>query len=175
MDANTRTTKRIEDKTMTRDDCYKSLLNTKVFVKDRSASIQCILFSLGFDWNGGKSCSSLVRRTDAPFLFISEDGKITCSNSTNHFYSMNNKEVSAEYILSMKYIDEELSVPYLSPWISVNEKLPPVEKYDMSIMVLAVNTEGKINFSKYDYDAEEWITPESDIFTHWMFLPKLPK
>lgn len=62
-----------------------------------------------------------------------------------------------------------------SPWISVNEKLPPVEKYDMSIMVLAVNTEGKINFSKYDYDVEEWITPESDIFTHWMFLPKLPK
>ena len=36
-----------------------------------------------------------------------------------------------------------------STWISVNEKLPPVEKYDMSIMVLAVNTEGKINFSKY--------------------------
>ena len=62
-----------------------------------------------------------------------------------------------------------------SPWISVNEKLPPVEKYDMSIMVLALNTEGKINFSKYDYDVEEWITPESDIFTHWMFLPKLPK
>lgn len=113
---------------MTRDDCYKSLLNTKVFVKDRSASIQCILFSLGFEWNGGRSCSSLVRRTDAPFLFISEDGKITCSNSTDHFYSMNNKEVSAEYILSMKYIDEELSVSYLSPWISVNEKLPPQQE-----------------------------------------------
>ena len=62
-----------------------------------------------------------------------------------------------------------------SPWISVNEKLPPVEKYNMSIMVLALNTEGEINFSKYDYDAKEWITPESDIFTHWMFLPKLPK
>ena len=97
---------------MTRDDCYKSLLNTKVFVKDRSASIQCILFSLGFEWNGGRSCSSLVRRTDAPFLFISEDGKITCSNSTDHFYSMNNKEVSAEYILSMKYVDEDIKNNY---------------------------------------------------------------
>ena len=62
-----------------------------------------------------------------------------------------------------------------SPWISVNEKLPPVEKYDMSIMVLAVNTERKINFSKYDYYREEWITLESEIFTHWMFLPELPK
>ena len=60
-----------------------------------------------------------------------------------------------------------------SPWISVNEKLPPVEKYNMSIMVLAVNTEGKIYFSKYDYDVEEWITPESDIFTHWMPIPEL--
>lgn len=45
----------------------------------------------------------------------------------------------------------------------------------MSIMVLALNTEWEINFSKYDYDAEEWITTESYIFTHWMFLPKLPK
>ena len=161
---------------MTRDDCYKSLLNTKVFVKDRSASIQCILFSLGFEWNGGKSCSSLVRRTDAPFLFISEDGKITCSNSTDHFYSMNNKEVSAEYILSMKYIDEELSVSYLSPWISVNEKLPPIEKDNLSIKVLVASTKGKIDFSRYDYDMEGWISPVLDIeFTHWMYLPKPTK
>lgn len=109
---------------MTRGDCYKSLLNTKVFVKDRSASIQCILFSLGFEWNGGGASRSLVKRIDAPFLFMSEDGKITCSNDTNHFYSTNNKEVSAEYILSMKYIDEGLSVPYLSPWIDVNKDMP---------------------------------------------------
>ena len=63
-----------------------------------------------------------------------------------------------------------------SPWISVNEKLPPVEKHDMSIMVLVVNTEGEINFSKYAYDTKEWLSPVSDIeFTHWMPLPKLPK
>lgn len=60
-------------------------------------------------------------------------------------------------------------------WISVNEKLPPVEKHDMSIMVLVVNTEGEINFSKYDYDTEEWLTPGLEIFTHWMPLPNLPK
>ena len=63
-----------------------------------------------------------------------------------------------------------------SPWISVNEKLPPVEKYDMSIMVLVVNTEGEINFSKYDYDTKEWLSPVPDIeFTHWMPLPTFPK
>ena len=62
------------------------------------------------------------------------------------------------------------------PWISVNEKLPPVEKHDMSIMVLVVNTEGEINFSRYDYDMGEWISPVPDIeFTYWMQLPNLPK
>ena len=63
-----------------------------------------------------------------------------------------------------------------SPWISVNEKLPPVEKHDMSIMVLVVNTKGEINFSRYDYDMKEWISPVLDIeFTYWMQLPNLPK
>ena len=63
-----------------------------------------------------------------------------------------------------------------SPWISVNEKLPLVEKHDMPIMALVMNTEGEINFSRYDYDMGEWISPVPDIeFTHWMSLPKLPK
>lgn len=63
-----------------------------------------------------------------------------------------------------------------SPWISVNEKLPPVEKDNLSIKVIVVSTKGKIDFSRYDYDIEEWISPVLDIeFTHWMLLPKLPK
>ena len=63
-----------------------------------------------------------------------------------------------------------------SPWISVNEKLPPVEKHDVSIMVLIMKTERKINFSRYDYDMGEWISPVPDIeFTHWMPLPTFPK
>ena len=164
---------------MTRDDCYKSLLNTKVFVKDRSASIQCILFSLGFEWNGGKSCSSLVRRTDAPFLFISEDGKITCSNSTNHFYSMNNKEVSAEYILSMKYIDEELSVPYLSPWISVDDDLPCYHEelthsnYTNRVLIAAKNGFVEVAFMSKIENVWVWDIPIK--VTHWMPMPGLPK
>ena len=63
-----------------------------------------------------------------------------------------------------------------SPWISVNEKLPPVEKDNLSIKVLVVSTKGKIDFSRYDYDMKGWISPVLDIeFTHWMQLPKLPK
>ena len=61
-------------------------------------------------------------------------------------------------------------------WISVNEKLPPIEKDNLSIKVFVVSTKGKIDFSRYDYDMEGWISPSLDIeFTHWMYLPKLPK
>ena len=63
-----------------------------------------------------------------------------------------------------------------SLWISVNEKLPQIEKDNLSIKVIVVSTKGKIDFSRYDYDIEGWISPVLDIeFTHWMPLPKLPK
>lgn len=63
-----------------------------------------------------------------------------------------------------------------SPWISVNEKLPPVEKDNLSIKVIVVSTKGKIDFSRYDYDMEGWISPVLDIeFTHWMHIHNLPK
>lgn len=62
------------------------------------------------------------------------------------------------------------------PWISVNEKLPPVEKDSLSIKVIVVSTKGIIDFSRYDYDIEGWISPVLDIeFTHWMPIPELPK
>ena len=61
-------------------------------------------------------------------------------------------------------------------WISVNEKLPPVENDNLSIRVIVVSTKGKIHFSRYDYDMKGWISPVLDIeFTHWMQLPKLPE
>lgn len=54
-------------------------------------------------------------------------------------------------------------------WISVNEKLPPVENDNLSIRVVVVSTKGKIHFSRYDYDMKGWISPVLDIkFTHWM-------
>ena len=63
-----------------------------------------------------------------------------------------------------------------SPWISVDEKLPPVEKDGLSIKVLVISTKGKIDFSRYDYDMGGWISPILDIiFTHWMLIPEPPK
>lgn len=76
-------------------------------------------------------------------------------------------------------LQEGLSIAYDNPklpWISVNEKLPPVEKDNLSIKVIVVSTKGKIDFSRYDYDIEGWISPVLDIeFTHWMPIPKLSK
>ena len=61
-------------------------------------------------------------------------------------------------------------------WISVNEKLPPIENDNLSIKVLVVSNKGKIHFSRYDYDMEGWISSVLDIvFTHWMPIPELPK
>ena len=52
-------------------------------------------------------------------------------------------------------------------WISVNERLPPKEKDELSIKVLVVSTKGKIDFSRYDYNMKGWISPVLDIiFTH---------
>ena len=63
-----------------------------------------------------------------------------------------------------------------SPWISVNEKLPPEEKDGLSIKVLVISSKNKITFSRYDYDVEGWISSVLDIvFTHWMPLPEPPK
>ena len=64
----------------------------------------------------------------------------------------------------------------ISPWISVNEKLPPEEKDGLSIKVLVISSKNKITFSRYDYDVKGWISSVLDIvFTHWMPLPEPPK
>lgn len=63
-----------------------------------------------------------------------------------------------------------------SPWVSVDEKLPPVEEDGLSIKVLVASSKGNIHLSRYDYKMGGWISPVLDIeFTHWMFLPEPPK
>lgn len=61
-------------------------------------------------------------------------------------------------------------------WVSVDEKLPPVEGDGLSIKVLVASSKGNIHLSRYDYNMGGWISPILDIvFTHWMFLPEPPK
>lgn len=61
-------------------------------------------------------------------------------------------------------------------WISVTDRLPEIEKDGLSKKVLVVSNKGKIDFSRYDYDMEGWISPILDIvFTNWMPIPKFSK
>lgn len=63
-----------------------------------------------------------------------------------------------------------------SSWVSVKECLPPEGEYGLSIRVLVLNTDKKISFGRYDYDAERWLGPGRDMkFTHWMLIPEPPK
>lgn len=63
-----------------------------------------------------------------------------------------------------------------SLWISANKLLPPEEEDGLSIKVLVASNKGNIQLSRYDYKMGGWISPILDIvFTHWMFLPELPK
>ena len=79
---------------------------------------------------------------------------------------------SIDFTVGAKWADEHPK----SPWISVKDKLPTEEKDGLSIKVLVVSTKGKIDFSRYDYDMEGWISPVLDIeFTHWMHIPEPTK
>lgn len=61
-------------------------------------------------------------------------------------------------------------------WIRVTDRLPEIETDGLSTKVLVVSNKGKINFSRYDYKMEGWISSILDIvFTHWMPIPELPK
>ena len=62
-----------------------------------------------------------------------------------------------------------------SPWISVKEKFPPEEKDGISIKVIVLSTMNNPHFSKYDYNMGGWISLYDIEFTHWMYLPELPK
>lgn len=63
-----------------------------------------------------------------------------------------------------------------SPWISVNEKLPPEEKDGLSIKVLVVSTKNEIYFRRYEHNMKRWLCPIPGAeFTHWMPLPEPPK
>lgn len=100
---------------MTQKEINKFLANTKVYVAGKSKEIQEKLFSLGYKWND--ECTGTdVHNTEAPFLFIYEDTLITMSSNMNHFCNHENREISAEEILSL-----ELTEPKYRPFKSNEE------------------------------------------------------
>lgn len=84
---------------MTRKEINNFLANTRVYVNGKSREIQEKLFSLGYKWNCGESN---VTRTYIPFLYIYSDMTFTCGNDMECFSIHENKEITAEQILTIK-------------------------------------------------------------------------
>ena len=86
---------------MTREEAIRFLINTKVYVKDKSREIQAKLFSLGFRWNLEYQ---KIHHIDKPFLFMYRDGAeffITYSTDVEWFNHHPSKEITAEDILNI--------------------------------------------------------------------------
>ena len=83
---------------MTKEEIKEFLDNTKVYVNGKSKEIQEKLFSFGYKWLGGNK----VQFMEEPFLFISDDGRITYSDDMVYFKNCEETEITAEQILSLE-------------------------------------------------------------------------
>lgn len=93
---------------MTRQEAFKFLANTKVFVEDKSKEIQKKAFEFGYIWPGvGKE----IRTIEAPFLFFSRRGTIYWENNRINFYSAPETLITADQILKIIIDDDEFK-PY---------------------------------------------------------------
>lgn len=88
---------------MTREEIKKFLDNTKVYVNGKSKEIQEKLFSFGYRWADGNNTE--VCKEDEPFLLIYDDGYITYENYLSNFVEHENREISADEILSLEITD----------------------------------------------------------------------
>lgn len=98
---------------MTQKEIDKFLTNTKVYVNGKSKEIQEKLFSLGYKWSYGGTC---VSYTESPFLFINKDMSLSWNNDMEYFSNHENREISAEQILSLK-----LTEPKYRPFKNAEE------------------------------------------------------
>lgn len=87
---------------MTKEEIEKFLANTKVYVNGKSKEIQEKLFSLGYKWINGDTD---VCCTEDPFLFIYKDMSFTRSSDMNSFSEHENREITADEILSLEIIE----------------------------------------------------------------------
>lgn len=89
---------------MTQKDINKFLANTKVYMNGKSKEIQEKLFSLGYKWIDG---DVNVYYTKSPFLFIYENMIFAQSSDMECFSSHENREISAEEILSLELTESK--------------------------------------------------------------------
>jgi len=91
---------------MTKEEARQSLFNTKVYVDGKSKEIQEKLFELGFKWIDNTTDICFLKK---PFLFFDNNGYITYMCDMEYFANSEYKEVSAAYILNLKW-DKEISL-----------------------------------------------------------------
>lgn len=84
---------------MTKEEIKELLDNTKVYVNGKSKEIQEKLFHFGYKW---LITEGEVLHEDKPFLFIHERGEITYSDDMMWFVNHENREITAEQILSLE-------------------------------------------------------------------------
>lgn len=98
---------------MTQKEIEKFLTNTKVYVNGKSKEIQEKLFSLGYKWCDGYT---KVDYTDCPFLYIYEESKFISGNNMVNFSDNENREITAEEILSLELTKPKFDPKTLKPF-----------------------------------------------------------
>lgn len=99
---------------MTLKEIRETLDDTKVYVNGKSREIQKKLFSFGYRWCVRNHTE--VSDVDEPFLFIYKEGYITHTNNMRTFTEHENREITAEEILSL-----EITEPSYRPFNTKEE------------------------------------------------------
>lgn len=107
---------------MTLKEIRKILDDTKVYVNGKSREIQEKLFSFGYDWSPINH--RVVKHTTQPFLFTDKNGNIACGNDMDFFKKHENREISADEILSL-----EITEPSYRPFKNKDECWNEMQKH----------------------------------------------
>lgn len=89
---------------MTRQEVFEFLKDTKIFVEDKSEEIQKKAFEIGYKWNID---AKNVMFTSKPFLYLSNNGMITCGENVDSFYNSSRTLITADQILKIIIDDDE--------------------------------------------------------------------
>lgn len=154
---------------MTRKEIRKTLDNTKVYVNGKSREIQEKLFSFGYRSADGNNTE--VCKEDEPFLLIYDDGYITYENYLSNFVEHENREISADEILSLE-ITEPSYRPFKTKEECWNEMLKhqPLgwiksKKGNIFNIIALYHDEIKLNECEYGY---------SELSENYMFMDGTP-
>ena len=90
---------------MTKAEAFEYLKGKKMYVAGKSGEIQEVLFKAGFSWDKS-SASQKIESTDAPFLYMGNEGSLMYGNSMEFFIRDTNEEISADDILSIEIVDD---------------------------------------------------------------------